>query len=781
MRDFTHRLGMLREKSLAGVPKDFWRAIFLADVSWETLTGIYPIEDVRRMCSCRPENVALLVYECIEQLRNFLQLTATIENHAQVDFRSVCNSLHLLTRVVPVLFEKDIYSTHFSALFSKNSKLTPEGDSFTMMAGEPLKEPLGVILMECLVDLAFVPAFTKNQYYIPSDHPDVDGIRSSALWYGGVGPMPLGKITSWAEIEYNRITLLRCMLACLSFPLACTDVLTPNPLLEYLTRLSSPSMRTFLLSLVNTALSYDPRGVLPYTSYLNDPHEPLAVLALHILLAMLSYGDLVRAHDGATSSLISSAAAKCPNVAWQFLSGLDREEDFRVLLDRLLLLLRNPMDAANTWLPRSQKPVVFVQEVVALLWKLVDCNKAFRSFVCKATECPKLIPPLVFAMMQCKESVEHSGMLQMLVWLVLHLSSERSFAVALNKPLQEMPPVSLPAFRGTYMDLLIITFQQLIQSGVKWVRLLSDGLMTTLYNLSPYARSLSMVTASKLLNLFSDFSSYKYLSLTPDGWRNIVTLIRSLNNIIQYQYEGNIALVYAILRREDVVRRFFRLISSEPAGENDPRINESWTADVPTAVLSRLLEALKPEVDAFCSKDSVDEGEVLTFLSGITLVGLLPQPHPIDSVQFRAIPSVYAYIDSWIYTLVYMRHTEPSLWDPRSVALFPIHVVDNDGNYQPLREGVGSSKRDPSSSDGKGEKGAPEGDSDSGKAAEAKASESPSNPSIAPAQPPAQTQSPEPVDKDSGEARDNTVPPAAPQAPPAPTPHIETSRVSLVI
>ena len=119
------------------------------------------------------------------------------------------------------------------------------------------------------------------------------------------------------------------------------------------------------------------------------------------------------------------------------------------------------------------------------------------------------------------------GLIHLGVFLLLLLSGERNFGVRLNKQYTNriaMP--DLPVFNGSHGDLLIISLHKLVTSTQQRLQPLFDCLLTVIVNVSPYLKSLCMLAASKLLHLLEAF-----------------------NNLIQYQFDGNANLVYAVIRK----------------------------------------------------------------------------------------------------------------------------------------------------------------------------------------------------------------------------------------
>lgn len=60
---------------------------------------------------------------------------------------------------------------------------------------------------------------------------------------------------------------------------------------------------------------------------------------------------------------------------------------------------------------------------------------------------------------------------------------------------------------GSHLDLLILTVHKLLVAGSDRLSTLYHCFLTVLCNVSPYAKSLSLVASVKLLNLFELFTS----------------------------------------------------------------------------------------------------------------------------------------------------------------------------------------------------------------------------------------------------------------------------------
>lgn len=130
------------------------------------------------------------------------------------------------------------------------------------------------------------------------------------------------------------------------------------------------------------------------------------------------------------------------------------------------------------------------------------------------------------------------GLVHICTFVLLLLSGERSFSVALNRPFSQRLPTDLPSFSGNHADLLIVTCHKLVVNGSPKLHTMYNCFLTILSNVSPYIKALSLVASVKLLGLFELFTTPRFLYAAPDNHHYCFMLLDIFNNIIQYQYEG---------------------------------------------------------------------------------------------------------------------------------------------------------------------------------------------------------------------------------------------------
>ena len=151
------------------------------------------------------------------------------------------------------------------------------------------------------------------------------------------------------------------------------------------------------------------------------------------------------------------------------------------------------------------------QELLVLLWKLLEENAGFMPYILRNCDVTRLVTPVCFLQYQARRDPARVGLVHICTFILLKLSGERAFCVALNKPFVDRLPVDLPLFAGSHADLVVITLHKMVVNGGDKLAALYNCFLTIICNLSPYAKSLSLVASVKLVNLFELFTSPRFL------------------------------------------------------------------------------------------------------------------------------------------------------------------------------------------------------------------------------------------------------------------------------
>ncbi|XP_019873698.1 protein HID1 [Aethina tumida] len=545
----------------------FWEQFWSENVTnVQDIFTLVPAAEIRALREEAPSNLATLCYKAVEKLVKAVDSSCRTQHEQQ----TVLNCTRLLTRILPYIFEDSEWKGFFwSSLPGSNE----EDESI----------PLAQSLLNAICDLLFCPDFTvvASRKSGPDKAEELSAIDSCEyIWEAGVGfaHSPPRNPT----YDAHRTELLKLLLTCFSETIyqPPTDIAeNPNRWILHLTSAENRHALPMFTSLLNTVCAYDPVGLgVPYNHLIfNDSLEPLVEAALQILIVTLD-------HDTSSSTPNEGDDTTVPdNLFINYLSRIHRDEDFQFILSGVTRLLNNPL--VQTYLPNSTKKVYFHQELLVFFWKMCDYNKKFLYFVLKSSDVLEVLVPILYHLNDSRADQSRVGLMHIGVFILLLLSGERNLGVRLNKPYTATIPMDIPVFTGTHADLLIIVFHKIITTGHQRLQPLFDCLLTILVNVSPYLKTLSMVTSTKLLHLLEAFSTPWFLFSLPTNHHLVFFLLEIFNNIIQYQFDGNSNLVYTIIRKRQVFHGLANLpsdcgtISKSMARRSKSRLSASTSTE----------------------------------------------------------------------------------------------------------------------------------------------------------------------------------------------------------
>lgn len=308
---------------------------------------------------------------------------------------------------------------------------------------------------------------------------------------------------------------------------------------------------------------------MPYGNLVaTDTAKMVMESAVHALVILLDYGHPIRspeaaaalAADGAThepeSSLPSVNASDTDaqgfNVFRRLLGQVDSPDQMNFVYKGFVRLLNNVHQSESTYLPYSITRIGIEQELLILFWKCLEEMPKFLPYIMKHCDVTEIFVPICYFMLEGRKDPSKVGLMYLCTFTLLKLSGERSFGVALNKPYQLSLPVDVPLFSGNHADLLVIVLHKLIVSGLEKLSALYSCFLTVICNVSPYCKSFGSAAAVKLVNLLQLFVSPRFLYAAEGNHVYVGMLLETLNNIVQYQYEGNGHVVYSIIRRKEI-------------------------------------------------------------------------------------------------------------------------------------------------------------------------------------------------------------------------------------
>uniref|UniRef100_A0A8C2CXY9 HID1 domain containing n=1 Tax=Cyprinus carpio TaxID=7962 RepID=A0A8C2CXY9_CYPCA len=529
----------------------FWDQ-FWADTATtvQDVFALLPAAEIRAVREESPSNLATLCYKAVEKLVQGAESGCPTEKEKQI----VLNCTRMLSRTLPYIFEDQDWRGFFWSTVPGAGRDEDEG-----------ARPLAESLLLAVADLLFCPDFTVQSHKKgrPDSIEDMQSLDSCEyIWEAGVGfaqSPPLNYIH-----DINRTELLRLLLTCFSeamYLLPTSDNCILNPWVTFFCSTENRHALPLFTSLLNVVCAYDPVGYgIPYNHLLfSDYREQLVEQAVQILIVTLEHEGGQPYRPPSPSSMEDQDSVGPNNLFVNYLSRIHREEDYDFVLKGLARLLTNPL--TQTYLPNSTKKIQFHQELLVLFWKLCDFNKKFLFFVLKSSDVLDILVPILYYLNDARADQSRVGLMHIGVFILLLLSGERNFGVRLNKPYSLHVTMDIPVFTGTHADLLIVVFHKIITSGHQRLQPLYDCLLTIVVNVSPYLKSLSMVAANKLLHLLEAFSTNWFLFSAPQNHHLVFFLLEAFNNIIQYQFDGNCNLVYAIIRKRNVFHQLANLPS----------------------------------------------------------------------------------------------------------------------------------------------------------------------------------------------------------------------------
>lgn len=561
---------------------------------------------------------------------------------------------------------------------------------------------------------------------------------ASIVWAPGVGvtATEMGFDVSTRKYDKNRVEVLRLMLAS-----CCDPLFSPadeyNPLasrwLAVATAADAPNAICLFYSLLNTIINYDPRAMPVATGFSEGNHVKLVELAAQVLCVLLDCGlpgnpEPVVDQNGMPCVEFSVASKGGFNMFRTLLARIDTGKELTTVYKGLARLLRNVYEAEATYMGGTK--LQCFQELLVLFWKFLEENPLFMNHILTKCNINEIIVPICFLMYRSRRDPAQIGLVHICTFVLLKLSGERSFGVSLNKPFNTKLPTDLPLFHGCHADLLTITLHKLVVNGAYKLVPLYSCFLTIIANTSPYWKSMSLVAAVKLVNLFELFSSPKFLYSGEYAYRHLSLLLEVFNNVVQYQYHGNAHLVYAIVRRKDAFGQLASLTLEKaqaqchrvygehttvmkdldapdnglsldtkgiPTMADDRSQSQSssvvgtpfqptaeWVKELkdslPMEAVTRLLQHLVPVVDEIVASKAgvVDEQEILDVLNEITMVGLLPVPHPIVIRKYQPNQYTALWFTAFMWGVIFLRNQSLPLFDGQCIELFQVSVTEDD-------------------------------------------------------------------------------------------------------
>lgn len=740
------------------VPDDdrtFWSALFTAPMSVEDVFEIIGPEHVRQLRQKRPQNLQVFLNRIVATMSEVCD--AANDGSLPAPMATAASTvIRLLTRIVPFLLEETEDPVVHDILWRPGgySPSTPaagaEGSDGPLAAAavDTTQQSIcGHEILNFIGRFMFLPGYTvtprnkashKDRGAVPTHRVD-----ARVVWKGGVGVSDQMPIMSSGKHYSARCEVLRCILACLSGPLfQNAEEYQDHPPVWLLRCTGGEVAHTanIFCSLMSTVFSYDPVGWgVPYGGYFaSGTEEDLVDVALQVLCVVMDFdpkdeqapepGGVVK-ETGTEEELSNEAGErKRPrNVFRYMLQNISKDAEIDLIFAGIVRLLSTVHQANQTYLPNSFRSVGFYQEALVLLWHLLAANPNFTRRVVDHLDTNQIILPVLYLLQQAQNAPQLVGLLHTASFVLLVLSSERSFAVRLNEPYSGKIPLTIPQFQGCHADVIALTLHKVVSDSILRPQndALVEMLLTVLCNVSPYVKCFALESCLKLLSLVERCSRSGYLFRSAFTHHGLIFLLEMINNVIQYQFEGNSMLVYSVLRQKECFQHLSELklpkvhgaqadsspkASAEAAaaeasaeGSAEAAVAEasaeteqtegggpqesddaswaphaSWLASVkkkmPLQAILCLIDDLAPRIENLCKENDVtDQDVVLRYLKQTTMVGILPVPHPIVIRTYQASTYTAMWFTSYMWGVIFTRSQRMPLYDWKKIRLVVIN------------------------------------------------------------------------------------------------------------
>jgi len=188
-----------------------------------------------------------------------------------------------------------------------------------------------------------------------------------------------------------------------------------------------------------------------------------------------------------------------------------------------------------------------------LFWRIIQKNKLWLQYAVQQPRMIDMIYSIITYLHEGRKDISQLGFMHLLVQILYFLSSQRELALQMNNPFNRKITIDIPKFSaGTYVDYLFVVLFKIVRDSHKKLKYLWECCLTIITNISPYVQGISKLTSSKLLSLFKALTNPKFLFRKDKNHRYCFYLVEAFNNILQYQYNSNLFLVYDIIHHQEL-------------------------------------------------------------------------------------------------------------------------------------------------------------------------------------------------------------------------------------
>ena len=644
------------------------QTLFSSYISLEDVYEIMTPDFIRVLRREKPSKLLGILDASVAGIYDMYEKSIEAALSSESDKMVVQNSVRVLTRIIPFVND-DSHVDEFICLLW-NSKQIPR----TIDEANP--ECLGFKVIGALMRSAFIRGFSLPSGNVaPSTSVDPNRLEGSTCWgrLGGIGGLPSSRSTYSVpeKMVEIRIEVLRLFLAVLSRPLyqSMGEYRNNIPIFNSLI-ISGDFIHTanLFVSLLITVLEYETSRIsIPVLSNTlgsdqdTSSEQELVAYSLNLINVLLD----------------PPTCGEDVNVFREILtSGVSEKEEVATLV-RLMRSKIFSLYEVNTSLSVSMRYRLRNQDgLILFLFNLLSLNSHVVDEV-RHQYGSELVFSILSLLTQKVSEPSAVGLVHTCSFILLRVSSDREFVIdVLSRDYRgeigsHTANMKLAAVAKISDLVIVILIRLVVSQGKHLSESLVEMWLTTCANMSSFVPGLSASTSGSVLNLLQRMSRPTFLLARPNRYHSVGFLIELINNCLQYQYDSNYNLVYSLLLVGPKVMENLDSLSPEKCGGGDASALAEIRSKCNLEPMRRLIAYLGPRIEDECRRQEgdMDHTQVTNMIRRISVVGILPVPHPIVVRQYQQNEQTRLWFTSYLWGVVFTSLSTMPIFDWKKVKM----------------------------------------------------------------------------------------------------------------
>lgn len=580
------RTEIFRLSTVESIPDSdllFWAKLWQVPENASDIFTLLGENDVRLALQAYPGNVATLTKVVSGQIINRTDHTAELQ---------LMNCVRVLTRVFPIIFESGTKVFEDDLLWS------------TDMLGENL--------VSSLVDMLF----------------DKQICGTDSIWEMGVGCHSETKVSG--VHESNRSEILRLLVTLCSKQLYSSVSHVTSMGSRFLTCLVSLNKSRSLLllcSLLNTSLVQVLREATAFQSVFRG--SSLSFWSLQLLLLLVVYYP---------------PGGQKNNFRF-YIGKLKQDVDFEFISKHITEILAKSAPSSSSSSLLTGKRETRVNEIISLLWEVIQSNKRFLPWLMKHEYLHKIVS---FILQQITTSPS-TQTLRLLSNFLLYLSDDDVVVSSFDSE----GPVNFNHVLGQLFSVITLPREE--------INPIIPTLVECVYNLSVQAKHVDYTVSAQLVDIFDVLSSPSFLFANSTNRFLLELTLESITAMLEYNFQANKALVFVLQKRRASFEKLQRLIKEKGKEPGDE--DYSWLEDLPMTTIDTVFAMVESAVPYFHKSESSGSPSGSPSASSsapastiIDTIGTLTppvQPKTFHKIEFAWDPVLLGWYLSLIWTTIF--------------------------------------------------------------------------------------------------------------------------------